>query len=136
MKLKGSIYLVKEYDVISLDDDGQDMPYSYVLEKPGVFSCEAFDLDFTNGAADRNIHPEDYPLTVRSSLPQDVTTYGGYLVPVRRMLVAAGISQRLLHVWPVFLNKDGKIIYVPRYKKGFSEYHTSKLAIHVKNDEK
>jgi hypothetical protein len=42
----------------------------------------------------------------------------------------------LLHVWPVFLNKDGKIIYVPRYKKGFSEYHSSILNIHVKNDEK
>jgi hypothetical protein len=58
------------------------------------------------------------------------------LVSVRRMLVAAGISPRLLHVWPVFLNKDGKVIYVPRYKKGFSEYHSSILNIHVKSDEK
>jgi hypothetical protein len=100
------------------------------------FNCETFDLDFTMGAEDRNIHPEDYPLTVRSVLPQDVSIYGGYLVSVRRMLVAAGVSARLLHVWPVFLNKDNKIIYVPRYKKGFSEYHKSILNIHVKNDEK
>lgn len=136
MKLKGTVYMVKEYDIIGIDDDGLDMPYSYVVEKPGKFSCETFDLDFSMGAEDRNIHPEDYPLTVRSVLPQDSYIYGGYLVPVRRMLVAAGISPRLLHVWPIFLNKDGKIIYVPRYKKGFSEYHTSVLNIHVKNDEK
>jgi bifunctional protein TilS/HprT len=136
LKLKGDVYMVKEYDVLTLDTDGLDMPYSYVLEKPSKFSCETFDLDFTMGAEDRNIHPEDYPITIRSALPQDSYIYGGYLVPVRRMLVAAGISPRLLHVWPVFVNKDGKIIYVPRYKKGFSEYHTSVLNIHVKNDEK
>ncbi len=136
LKLKGQIYMVKEYDVLALDTDGLDMPYTYTLEKPTKFDCETFDLDFTTGAEDRNIRPEDYPLTIRSVLPQDVYAYGGYLVSVRRMLVAAGISPRLLHVWPVFLNKDGKIIYVPRYKKGFSEYHKSILNIHVKNDEK
>lgn len=136
LKLKGDIFMVKEYDVLTLDTDGLDMPYTYVLDKPMKFTCETFDLDFTMGAEDRNIHPEDYPLTVRSVLPQDVYTYGGYLVSIRRMLVAAGVSARLLHVWPVFLNKDNKIIYVPRYKKGFSEYHKSILNIHVKNDEK
>jgi tRNA(Ile)-lysidine synthetase-like protein len=136
IKLKGDVYLVKEYDIISIDKDGLDMPYSYVIEKPGKFSCESFDLDFSMGAEDRNIKDSDYPLTVRSALPQDNYNYGGYLAPVRRMLVAAGISPRLLHIWPVFLNKDGKIIYVPRYKKGFSEYHSSVLNIHVKNDEK
>src|SRR5574344_458158 len=136
LKLKGDIFMVKEYDVLTIDTDGLDMPYTYVLDKPMKFTCETFDLDFTMGAEDRNIHPEDYPLTVRSVLPQDVYTYGGYLVSIRRMLVAAGVSARLLHVWPVVLNKDGKIIYVPRYKKGFSEYHSSVLNIHVKNDEK
>lgn len=136
LKLKGDIFMVKEYDVLTLDTDGLDMPYTYVLDKPMKFTCETFDLDFTMGAEDRNIHPEDYPLTVRSVLPQDVSTFGGYLVSVRRMLAAAGVSARLLHVWPVFLNKDNKIIYVPRYKKGFSEYHNSILNIHVKNDEK
>lgn len=136
LKLKGAVYMVKEYDVLTLDTDGLDMPYTYVLDKPMKFACETFDLDFTMGAEDRNIHAEDYPVTVRSVLPQDVYAYGGYLVSVRRMLVAAGISPRLLHVWPVFLNKDGKVIYVPRYKKGFSEYHSSILNIHVKNDEK
>ncbi|MFA6620549.1 MAG: tRNA lysidine(34) synthetase TilS [Bacilli bacterium] len=136
LKLKGDIFMVKEYDVLTLDTDGLDMPYTYVLDKPMKFSCETFDLDFTMGAEDRNIHPEDYPLTVRSVLPQDVSTFGGYLVSVRRMLAAAGVSARLLRVWPVFLNKDNKIIYVPHYKKGFSEYHNSILNIHVKNDEK
>ena len=106
------------------------------MEKPGKLSCEVFDLDFSMGAEDRGIGSNDYPITVRSALPQDNYSYHGYLVPVRRMLVATGMSSRLLRVWPVFLNKDGKIVYVPRYVKGFSEYHTSVLKIHVKEEEK
>lgn len=130
MHLKGACYLVKEYDVLSIDADGLAMPYSYVLEKPCKFSCPAFDLDFTMGAEDRRITDADYPITVRSALPADVTTYGGYLVPVRRMLAAAGCPPELMRVWPVFLGKNKKILYVPRYDKNFVEYHKSVLNIH------
>ncbi|MCR5692873.1 MAG: tRNA lysidine(34) synthetase TilS [Bacilli bacterium] len=136
MKIGTNTFLVKEYDEISIDNDGLDLPYHYTLKEPCKFSCEAFELDFTEGAEDRNIHLEDYPLTVRSVLPQDVTSYNGYAVNAKQMLIAAGISERLLHVWPVFLNKDGRIVYIPRYKKGFSEYHKSSMKIFVKEEEK
>lgn len=136
LKLQGNCYLVKEYDILSLDTDGLGMPYSYTLEKPGKLKTEVFDLDFSMGAEDRNIHDYDYPITIRSALPLDVTTFGGYLVPVRKMLMASGMPRKLLKVWPVFLNKDKKIIYIPRYKKNFQEYHTSVLKINVTNLEK
>lgn len=135
-RLRGSYFVVKEYDVLTFDEDGENMPYSYVMDEPGTLDNENFSLDFTMGAEDRNIHPEDYPITIRSTLPQDNWSYHGYMVPVRRMLVATGMSARLLRVWPVFLNKEGKIIYVPRYVKGFSEYHKSVLRIKVREEEK
>ncbi|MCR4561730.1 MAG: tRNA lysidine(34) synthetase TilS [Bacilli bacterium] len=131
LHLKGDVYLVKAYDVIYVNPTGNDMPYTYVIEKPCKFECDAFDFDFSNGAEDRNIHEDDYPLTVRSVLPQDVFNYGGYLEPIKRMLLENGIDPKYLSIWPVFLNKDGKIIYVPRFKKGFVEYHTSSLHIHL-----
>ena len=130
LKIKDDIYFVKEYDRIFIDNDGSNLPYSYVLEKPCAFSCPSFDLDFSNGAEDRNIHEDDYPITIRSVLPQDSFVFGGYLLPVKRTLIASGITDDLLEVWPVFLNKNGKIVYVPRYVKLFQEYHTSKLVIH------
>ncbi len=136
LKLQGSYYIVKEYDVLSIDIDGLHLPYSYVLKEPCKFSCPAFDLDFTMGAEDRRILPEDYPITVRSALPADVTTYGGYLVPVRRMLSAAGCPPELMRIWPVFVGKNKKILYVPRYDRNFVEYHKSKLNIHVPSEEK
>jgi len=136
LHIRGDVYFTKEYDEISIDTDGLEMPYQYELEKPCQFACENFELDFRDGAEDRNIHLEDYPITVRSILPQDIYLFGGYSVNAKAMLVAAGVSDRLLHVWPVFLDKNGKIIYVPRYKKGFYEYHKSHLKIFVKEDEK
>lgn len=136
MKLKDNYYLVKEYDVISIENDPDRLPYTYLLEKPGKLSTPNFDLDFSMGAEDRNIHESDYPLTIRTSLPGDEYVYGGYMVPLRRMFLDANMPIRLRHVWPVFLNKDGKIIYVPRYRKSFKEYHSSVLSIHVKDEEK
>ncbi len=136
MKIGTNTFLVKEYDEISVDNDGLDLPYHYTLKEPCKFSCETFELDFTQGAEDRGIHLDDYPLTIRSVLPQDVWLYNGYAVNAKQMLIAAGISERLLHVWPVFLNKHGRIVYIPRYKKGFSEYHSSSMIIHVNEDEK
>lgn len=136
IKLKDRFYLVKEYDTLSIMTDPDDLPYTYTLEKPGKLSTEDFDLDFSMGAEDRNIHLEDYPLTIRTAIPSDQYNYGGYLVSVRKMYKEAGMPTHLLSIWPVFVNKDGKIIYVPRYKKDFSEEHSSVLNIHVKNDEK
>lgn len=136
MRIGNNTFLVKEYDEISIDNDGLDLPYHYTLNEPCKFSCEAFELDFTQGAEDRNIHTDDYPLTIRSVLPQDVFSFNGYTVNAKQMLIAAGISERLLHIWPVFLNKEGRIVYIPRYKKGFSEYHKSSMIVHVTEEEK
>ena len=136
MRIGNNTFLVKEYDEISIDNDGLDLPYHYTLKEPCKFSCEAFELDFTQGAEDRNVHIDDYPLTIRSVLPQDVFSFNGYTVNAKQMLIAAGISERLLHIWPVFLNKEGRIVYIPRYKKGFSEYHKSSMIVHVTEEEK
>ena len=46
------------------------------------------------------------------------------------MLAAAGCPPELMRVWPVFLGKNKKILYVPRYDKNFVEYHKSVLNIH------
>jgi tRNA(Ile)-lysidine synthase len=133
-KLKDKFYLVKEYDTLTIETDPSELPYTYILEKPGKLSNENFDLDFSSGAEDRGIHADDYPLTIRTAIPSDVYIYGGYLVPVRKMFKEAGLPAELLTIWPVFVNKSGKIVYVPRYRKGFTEYHSSVLNIHVKKD--
>lgn len=131
MKLKKDVYLVKEYDTVSVEIEPDKINYSYRLDKPGKLETKEFTLDFTGGAEDRGIKNEDYPLTIRTMLPGDNYSYKGYIVPVRRMYLGAEMPREYRDIWPVFVNKDSKIVYVPRYRKMFEEYHTSTLVLHL-----
>lgn len=137
LHLAKHVYLIKTWDTLSLGTNPEALPYTYVLEKPGKLDTDVFSLDFSKGAEDRNIKESDYPLTIRTALPEDVTDIGGYLTRIKEVYIEEEMPLRLRAIWPVFLNKKGKIIYVPRYKRGFVEYHRlSKLTIKVKDEEK
>ena len=134
-KLSDELFLVKEYDLLTVGKNFDELPYSYTLAKPGELHTEQFDLDFSMGAEDRGIHESDYPLTIRTAIPSDSYVAEHYLESVRTLYSDWKMPVRLRYVWPVFVNKDGKIIYVPRYRQGFSEYHTSVLKMHLKEGE-
>ena len=134
-KIEDDLYIIKEYDMITAGRSFDELPYTYKLEAPGKLETEQFDLDFSMGAEDRGIKPEDYPLTIRTAIPSDSYVCDSYLQPVRTLYSVWHMPVNLRYVWPVFLNKDGKIIYVPRYRENFSEYHSSILKMHLKNPE-
>lgn len=134
IKLTEGIYLIKEYDVITMGHNLYDVPYTYTLDAPGKLSTPEFDLDFSMGAEDRHITADDYPLTIRTAMPYDGYLVHGYVEPVRRLFSDWKMPVDLRALWPIFINKDGKIIYVPRYRMKFREYHTSVLNIHVKDE--
>ena len=134
-KIEDNLYIIKEYDMITAGRSFDKLPYSYKLEAPGKLETEQFDLDFSMGAEDRGIHAEDYPLTIRTAIPSDSCVCDSYLQPVRTLYSVWHMPVHLRYVWPVFVNKNGKIIYVPRYRENFSEYHTSVLKMHLKQPE-
>lgn len=131
MKLTDNDYLIKEYDVLLLGINPKSLPYSYSIEGPTKLSTKEFDLDFTMGAEDRNIKDNDYPITIRTVLPADQYVYNGYLVFVRSLFAAWEMPHDYRYMWPVFANKDNKIIYVPTYRHDFVEYHKSVLKLHL-----
>lgn len=130
-ELKNNVFIVKEYDTISIEVDPYKLTYSYRLEKPSILKTNEFSLDFSNGATDRGIKDDDYPLTIRTMLPGDSYSYRGYKVPVRRVFLDEEMPREYRNIWPVFVNKDSKIVYVPRYHKIFKEYHTSTLLLNL-----
>ncbi len=134
LKLTEGIYLIKDYDVITMGHNLNELPYTYHLDAPGKLSTPEFDLDFSMGAEDRHITADDYPITIRTALPYDGYLVHGYMEPVRRLFSDWKMPVDLRSYWPIFINKDGKIIYVPRYRMKFREYHTSILNIHVKDE--
>lgn len=110
---------LKEYDTFSIKENESACSYSYVLEAPGALDTPYFSLDFSNGASDRNIQLEDYPLTIRNAEPNDSYRIKNYYKELRRLFIDWKVPVSLRKRWPVILNKDGNIVYVPRYQKDF-----------------
>ena len=110
---------LKEYDSISIKEDVEQADYSFTLNEPGVLDTEYFHLDFTKDSSDRNVSLPDYPITIRNAKSDDVIEILDYSKELRRMFIDWKIPISLRNRWPVIVNKDGKIIYVPRYLKDF-----------------
>ena len=109
----------KEYDSISIQEDISPSDYEYVLEEPGILDTDYFFLDFRKDSSDRNISLPDYPITIRNAKNDDLIEIKDYSKELRRMFIDWKMPVSLRSRWPVILNKDGKIIYVPRYLKDF-----------------
>lgn len=129
LKLGQDTYLIKEYDILVLGRNYNELLYNYELPAPGALETPYFSLDFSEGADDRGIHAEDYPLTIRTMVPGDRFVVHGFLEPVHSLFSTWKMPVKLRYMWPVFVNKDGKIVYVPRYRRYFHEYHSSKLQL-------
>ena len=113
--------LVKSYDSFDLikDDDKQD--FSYEIKEPTMLDTEYFYLDFTGDTSNRNVASNDYPLTIRNAKPEDTYLISGYAKQLRRLFIDWKVPLPLRKRWPVIVNKDGIIIYVPRYQKNFKK---------------
>lgn len=129
VKLSDTIFYCQEYGEIAIYETKRK--YSYLLEKPGVYSFNEFDLDFTN-AEDRNIKEADYPLIIRNSNKNDKYIIKNYTKSVSRLFLDWKMPWHLRQDWPVIVNKNGEIIYIPRYRKKFIDNHTSKFFIKLK----
>ena len=126
------IKYVKAYDRCFFVVDKGISTYSYVLDKPGLLDTEYFYLDFTNGSGDKNISLDDYPITIRTAKPNDVFYIKDYKVLMRRAFIDWKMPLELRRKWPVIVNKNGVVVFVPRYKSDFVV--TSDLNFYVKTN--
>ena len=110
---------LKEYDSISIQEDIEQTDFEYVMNEPSVLDTEYFFIDFTKDSSDRNVSLSDYPITIRNAKNDDVIEILDFKKDLRRMFIDWKMPISLRNRWPVILNKDGKIIYVPRYLKDF-----------------
>ena len=113
--------LVKSYDSFQFVDQNKEVNFSYKIDSPCVLDTEYFYLDFTGDASNRNVGKEDYPLTIRNAQPNDVYLIKGYEKQLRRLFIDWKVPVPLRKRWPVIINKNGTVIYVPRYQKDFKK---------------
>ena len=121
-EIKRNVFISKQYDkfLFLTHSNDEGVSYSIQIDEPMEFECEYFYLNFTSGAESRNVHLNDYPLTIRTFVPGDKYVISGYEVSVRRLFIDWKMPLFLRGRWPLITNKDGKIIYIPRYQKNFT----------------
>lgn len=120
VKIKKGVFLVKEYDKFYFSNTiKQSCSYSYTLVAPSKLDTPYFYLDFSKDSSNRNVSLSDYPITVRNVRPSDIYKINEYEVKARRLLIDWKVPQSLRESWTVIINKDNKVIYIPRYRKTF-----------------
>lgn len=128
-KLVKNIHLVKSYSKVYLIDFDQFKKYEYELAKPGDFSSEFIEFSFKDSDKDRNISKEDFPLTIKPVSGSEIYAISDYNCEVRRLFIDWKMPKFFRGWWPGIYNKDGKLVYIPRYREAYTDNHPSKLVI-------
>lgn len=128
-KLVGSIYLVKSYSNVYLVDLEQFKNYEYRVEKPGTYEFEFIAFEFDHKLNDRNISANDFPLSIKPVNPKEKYKIKDYLSEVRRLFIDWKMPNFLRGWWPGIYNKNGELVYIPRYRETYTDNHTSKFII-------
>ena len=115
----GGLCFFKEYDVLGFREFDEALDYFYDLTEPGILDTPYFYLDFTVDASNRNVKDDDYPLMIRNAQKDDVYEISGYKKELRRLFIDWKMPESIRNRWPIIVNKDGIIVYVPRYQKDF-----------------
>ena len=118
LEIDGLIFY-KEYDKICFKEKCDSENFEYVLTEPGVLDTPYFFLDFSKDSLRRNVFDADYPLIIRNARADDVYQILGYTKELRRLFIDWKMPKSIRNRWPIIINKDGVIVYVPRYQKEF-----------------
>lgn len=110
--------LLIEYGAISIGNK-KDCSYKFTYNAPSKDDNEYFFMDFTKCSSDRNVRKESYPITIRPVDPKDVIQISNYKVKARRLLIDWKMPISLRRKWPVIVDINNKVIYIPRYQKNF-----------------
>lgn len=113
------IYFYKEYQTCFFDYVNRKFDFFYILEEPTVLDTPYFHLDFTEDSKNRNVTINDYPLVIRNAKGEDVVSINNYKVKVRRLFIDWKMPSSLRKRWPIILNKDNEVLYIPRYQQDF-----------------
>lgn len=122
-KITDHVILSKFYDDVEIVDCEQFYQYELVVDRKARNNF--IEIDFSMGAEDRGIKDEDFPLIVKNVNPKDRVKIKDYFVEVRREFIDWKMPVHLRKMWPGIYNKDNKLIYVPRYRKNFTDNHKS-----------
>ncbi len=130
IELNRNYQLIKSYDSLLIKQNG-DINYSYVIPLPCEFDCPYFYLNFSDGLTHRNISKSDYPITIMCYKPDLKYKIANYSVKINRLFVDWKMPLYLRERWPIILDKNGVVKYIPRYQKNFKHLSTDDFFVKI-----
>ena len=108
----------KTYDSLIIEKN-YDQFVDILVKEPSIIDNRFLYADLTKEGEKRKIRISDYPLTIRAYQKGDKVQISNYEVLVRRLFIDWKMPLHLRKRWPLFVNKDNKIVYIPRYREDF-----------------
>ena len=110
--------IYKTYDSLIIEKKDDQFETIFVKE-PCVIDNRFLFADLVKEGPKRKIKNDDYPLTIRTYQKGDRVRISDYEVLVRRLFIDWKMPLYLRKRWPLFVNKDKRIVYIPRYREDF-----------------
>ena len=129
IRLSGNVSLIKDYNLVYFSNQKICEPYSYLINQGDCINDDLFEIDLSLYEHERNIELDDYPLTIKPVSRFDSINISNYECEVRRLFIDWKVPHLFRDYWPGIYNKDGKLIYIPRYREKFIDNHISKFII-------
>ncbi len=117
--LRHDLWLIRSYDSFEVIKGNHLDHYEYTLASDGVLDTPYFYLDFSRGSYRNLIKENDYPIVIRNAQTNDSVLIDGHPILLRRLFIDWKLPRHRRPGWPVIVNKDGIIKFVPRYQKDF-----------------
>ena len=132
VRLNDQTRLVKQYGTLRLIPNPEN--YRYVMDSPQDLNTRHFRLSCEGGLNFEEIplKPEDFPLTIKPAPPGlSYPTEEGER-KLSRWFITHKIPLEARETWPVVINAQGEVIFIPRCKVMRRANHNKKLLYMIK----
>lgn len=126
--LKGGLNLYRSYEGFYFSTAVLTTSYSHKMHVPGIYEFDEVFIDMTKPAS-YNIKLSMFPLTIRNVEKEDIFSTNIVNKSVFNFLKTQKVPNYLRDSYPVILDKDGNVVYVPFYE----DLKKDRIPIKIKN---
>ena len=132
IKISGLYYFIREYNFFFVGKLNNEEEYTYIMEVPSKLDTNYFECDFSCDTSFLKIDSSSYPLTFRNAKKGDEVTIGKVTKKVNRILIDEKVPFQNRKKYPVVVDKNGKIVYIPLYRSQMQKNIANKLKFMIK----
>lgn len=125
-------YFIRSYNQFYISESINSYDYAYIINEAKIVDTKEFYVDLTKDTSPLNIYPYSYPLTIRNVKKGDKVKFGEIYKRVNRILIDEKIPFEKRKTYPIILDNQGNIVYIPLYRSINQKVIANKLSFVIK----